>query len=112
MKTIFTIFCLFILNQSYAQQETSRIEQYCSVLVSSGWKTVSISIDYGEGANYLKDEVGKSFKSVIAALNYMGKNGWKLVNAFLVYRAKSDSRDLSDYIYVFKKEFSKNEPAE
>jgi hypothetical protein len=47
----------------------------------------------------------KKFNSVIDALNYLGKMGWKLVNAYPVYNGSSSNI----YHYVFKKDFTKTE---
>ena len=73
---------------------------------------VTIDVDYGEERsiwkdNGLKGENGKlqKFNSVIDAINYLGKTGWKLVNAFPV----STSNGPMVYHYVFKKEFPKAE---
>ena len=50
----------------------------------------------------------KSFNTVIDALNFLGKEGWKLVNAFPVFTANSPIV----YHYVLKKEFLKAETGE
>jgi len=42
-------------------------------------------------------------------LNYMGRNGWKLVNAFPAY---SSANSAPVYHYVFRKEFLKSETSE
>lgn len=52
---------------------------------------VTINIDYGQTKNIwrdnrLKDETGKiqTFNSMIDALNYMGNQGWELVQAYAI----------------------------
>ena len=114
MKKFILIFSLFIAFKSNAQQDTTTVEQYC-VVVATGRllsNKVTIDIDYGEERsiwkdNRLKDENGKliKFNTVVDAINYLGRNKWKLVNAFPVYTGNGPMV----YHYVFKKEFSKNE---
>ena len=107
-------FCLFPAFTSNAQQDTSRVEQYCEVVATgrSLSNKVTIDIDYGEERsiwkdNRLKDDNGKlkKFNTVIDAINYLGKTGWKLINAFPV----STGNAPMIYHYVFKKEFPKAE---
>lgn len=113
MKKSILFFCLLISLGSFAQ-DTSKVEQYCEVVATPRLLStkVTIDIDYGEVRsiwkdNRLKDEGGKlvKFNTVIDAINYLGKNGWKLVNAFPVSTGSSSMV----YHYVFKKEFAKSE---
>lgn len=107
MKSFFTIAVLFTVLHLHAQQKDT-IEQYAAMKVNWGdlFFETTIEIDYGEQGftgfrNRLKDTVtGKliKFKSPVEALNYMGKQGWKLVNTV------SNNTDNSSYIYIFKKE--------
>jgi hypothetical protein len=115
MKKAILIFCFFVTFKSYAQKDTGRVEQYCEVVATGRFLSnkVTIDIDYGEERsiwkdNRIKDDNGKlkKFNSVIDAINYLGKSGWKLVNAFPV---SSGSNNGSIYHYVFKKEFLKTE---
>lgn len=117
MKKAILLIGIFVSCQSYAQQDTSRVEQYCQVTATGRLLSnkVTIDIDYGEQRsiwkdNRLKDEGGnlKKFNSVIDALNYLGKNGWKLVNAF----PESNGTNSLVYHYVFKKEFQKSDTGE
>ena len=94
-------------------QDTSKVEQYCQVVATSKLLSnkVTIDVDYGEERSFwkdhrLKDEDGrfKKFNSVIDAINYLGKQGWKLVNAFPITDGGSPR-----YHYVFKKEFLQSE---
>lgn len=111
MKKLITIlFVCFALNSM--AQET--VEQYCEVVATPKLLSskVTIDIDYGEERsiwkdNRLKTEEGKlkKFNTTIDALNFMGKGGWKLVNAFPVYTSSSTQV----YHYVFRKEFLKSE---
>lgn len=90
------------------------MEQYCEVVATGKLLSnkVTIDIDYGEERSIwkdhrIKDDNGKfkKFNSVIDAINYLGKLGWKLVNAFPV----STGNGPMVYHYVFKKEFEKSE---
>jgi hypothetical protein len=111
MKNLLTI--AFILTAFISNAQSEKVEQYCEVLGMSGaFSTkVTINIDYGDAKsiwkdNRVKNEDGsvKKFNSMIDALNYMGSEGWKLVNAFLVTASGQNV-----YHYVFKKEFEKKD---
>lgn len=110
MKKFTFLLLLFIVSKSFAQQDSAWVEQYCEVIVTEIMLSnkVAVDIDYGEERRRLKDnrvkeENGKlkKFNTVIDALNYLGREGWKLVNAF-PFTSKSGP---VDYHYVFKKEF-------
>lgn len=99
---------------SYSQQDSAKVEQYCQVVATARLLSnkVTIDIDYGEERSIWKDhrvrdDEGKlkKFNSVIDAINYLGKDGWKLVNAFPV----STGSGPMVYHYVFKKEFVMSE---
>ena len=116
MKKILTLACLIFSLQGFSQDST-KVEQYCEVTASGKLFStkVTIDVDYGEERSFwkdhrLKDDDGKlkKFNSVIDALNYLGKMGWKLVNAYPVYNGSSSNI----YHYVFKKEFTKAEVAQ
>ncbi len=113
MKKTITLLLLVCTLNGFAQ-DTTKTEQYCQVIATERFLSnkVTIDVDYGEARNYwkdhrLKDEDGKikKFNTVIDALNYLGKMGWKLVNAF----PASTGNTPVVYHYVFKKEFSKSE---
>ncbi len=117
MKTLlaFTII-LFTSFNAIAQTDTAKVEQYAEIVATPRLLSnkVTIDIDYGEERsiwrdNRLKEDNGKlkKFNTTIDALNYMGKDGWKLVNAFPVLIGTSQV-----YHYVFKKSFSKAEVAQ
>ena len=118
MKKVFILaLIIFCTIQSFSQPDTDKIEQYCAVVASPRLLSskVTIDIDYGEGRsvwkdNRLKTEEGKvkKFNTVVDALNFMGNNGWQLVNAFPV----STGSNTFVYNYVFRKLFSKSEAAE
>lgn len=111
MKKIFIILFLCFAIQGMAQET---VEQYCEVVATPKLLSskVTIDIDFGEERsiwkdNRLKTEEGKlkKFNTTIDALNFMGKQGWKLVNAFPVYTSSSTQV----YHYVFRKEFLKSD---
>lgn len=116
-KLIILSIILFICIKSFSQADTEKIEQYCDVVATPRLLSskVTIDIDFGESRsvwkdNRLKTEEGKlkKFNTVIDALNYMGNNGWQLVNAFPV----STGATAYVYHYVFRKLFLKSEAAE
>lgn len=98
----------------FAQQDTTKVEQYCRLIAYNKMFStkVNIDVDYGEVRKYFQDsrmrdeETGKlkKFNTVVDALNYMGSQGWTLVNAFPV----QEGNNLT-YQYYFKKIFSKTE---
>ena len=102
------------LSLSCFSQDTTKVEQYClAVATGKLFSTkVSLTLDFGEDRNFwkdqrLKDEDGKAknFNSSVDGLNYLGRMGWKIVNAFSVSLANGSSL----FYYIFKKEFSKKE---
>ena len=113
MKKLFFLFCLFIALGSAAQDST-RVEQYCEVVATSRFLSnkVTIDVDYGDERSFwkdhrLRDDDGKlkKFNTVIDAINFLGRNGWRLVNAFPVSMGNTPAV----YHYVFKKEFPRSE---
>ena len=113
-KILITTITFFTCPTGFAQMDTAKIEQYCTVVATPRLLSsrVTIDIDYGERRsiwkdNRVKDEEGraKKFNSVIDALNYMGNSGWSLVNAFPV----NTGNNTFVYHYVFRKLFLKSE---
>ncbi|MEO5783704.1 MAG: hypothetical protein ABIQ07_10555 [Ginsengibacter sp.] len=99
--------------QLFAQSDADNVEQYAEVVASPRLLSskVTIDIDYGEERsiwkdNRIKTDEGKlkKFNTVVDALNYMGKDGWKLVNAFPYITGNTQV-----FHYVFKKSFPKSE---
>jgi len=116
-KSILFLFLVFNAGMLLAQPDTARIEQYCTVIANPRLLSsrVTIEIDYGEQRsiwkdNRLKNEDGRAikFNTVVDALNFMGRNGWQLVNAFPF----SSGNNTFTYHYVFRKQFLKSEAAE
>jgi hypothetical protein len=111
MQNLLTI--TFILTAFISNAQSEKVEQYCEVVGMARIMSskVNIIIDYGEAKSVWKDsrvknEDGsvKKFNSMIDALNFLGTDGWKLVNAFLITTGGQDV-----YHYVFKKEFEKKD---
>jgi hypothetical protein len=115
MKQVLVFFAIFfIYSNCFAQEDESKVEQYCELVATPRLLSnrVTIDVDYGETRsawrdNRLKEDNGrvKKFNSVIDALNFMAKDGWRLVNAFPV----STSNNTYVYHYVFRKSFLKSE---
>jgi len=112
MKPAFLFFfCLLMAAFASAQ----KMEQYCEMTAQNKLfsRKVTIDVDQGEERKWIsfkdtrvKDELGKvkSFNSVVDALNFLGRTGWKLVNAFLV-----TENSVNVYHYLLKREFDKSE---
>ncbi|HEU4573932.1 MAG TPA: hypothetical protein VFS36_02945 [Chitinophagaceae bacterium] len=115
MKKLLLMICI-AAGTSVFSQDTTKVEQYCE-LVAQGrlFSTkVTIDINFGEERKYfsgdkrLRDEISgkvKKFNSVTDALNYMGLQGWSLVNAFPM----GDASNQKVYHFYFKKLFNKED---
>ncbi|MBB4037542.1 hypothetical protein GGR21_003459 [Dysgonomonas hofstadii] len=67
---------------------------YCELVGTGKFMStkVNVQVDFGQstsiwkGIDYLKDDKGKkiSFNSMVDAMNYMGKQGWEFVQAYVV----------------------------
>ena len=117
MKKIL-VFAFIILKSfnSFAQTDSSIIEQYCQLIATPRLLSnkVTIDIDFGEQKKFwvdtrIKDYDGtlKKFNTIIDALNFMGKNGWIFINA---YPVESDNTVI--YHYAFKKQFLRKDIAQ
>lgn len=113
-KTIFLLM-LLVTASAYAQDSTL-VEQYCELVSQPRALSnkVTIDVNFGEerkffsGDKRLRDEVTgkvKKFNSLVDALNYMGAQGWKLVNAFPI----TVGTTAQVYHFYFRKLFSKEE---
>ena len=107
------IITLFVFSSLFVSaQDTTTVEQYCRVIISNRALStkVNIEIDLGEerrlfADNRLRDEMSgklKRFNSIVDALNYMGAQGWSLVNAIQI-------GDTYTYHYYFRKKFKRYE---
>lgn len=120
-----TVFCIFIFSTAFytgsiaqsivkPQMDSVLLEEYCS-LVTRGKlfsNEVTIAIDFGDNPNNrrrLRDRKGDvvDFTSTIDALNYLGEQGWKLVNAFPINATNNSN---PQYNYVFKREYLGKKP--
>ncbi|MGH2553630.1 MAG: hypothetical protein ACRDEB_07930 [Chitinophagaceae bacterium] len=113
MKKIL-IAAFILVSFSGFSQDTTKVEQYCRLVAYNKLLSskVNIDVDFGQerkffSDNRLRDEESgklKKFNSVTDALNYLGSQGWTLVNAYPVIEGSSS------YLYFyFKKLFSKDQ---
>lgn len=115
----FLLFCAIAVSAN--AQDTTLVEQYCKLTASGKLfsNKLNIALDFGDverkwHRDYrLRDEKTgkpKEFNSVIDALNYMGAQGWTLVNAFaMADDGTSAQRGANSFHYYFKKLFKKSE---
>lgn len=114
MKKIFlSAFALIITLSSFAQGDSTKVEQYVDVVAIPRLfsNKVTIDLDFGESKAYLKDTrlreyngAVKKFNTVVDALNFMGREGWVFINAYPVSLANTTL-----YHFAFKKLFPKAE---
>ncbi|WP_143307120.1 hypothetical protein [Chitinophaga vietnamensis] len=103
LLTLTTLLCLTVVAKAQSSAQTS--ERYCHVTIRSNSfkKRVAMQADYGQpiksllNPNPVRDSTGHLmyFDSPTDALNYIGRQGWKLVTAFVVD---------NDPVYLFKKD--------
>jgi hypothetical protein len=115
MKTILTSLFMLAAITVFAQDST-KVEQYCELIAQGRFLSnkVTIDVNFGEerkffsGDKRMRDEVSgkiKKFNSVTDALNYMGLQGWSLVNAFPM----TEGSGPQIFHFYFKKLFNKDE---
>ncbi|HRH50372.1 MAG TPA: hypothetical protein PLP23_16565 [Panacibacter sp.] len=107
---------LLVSFQSFSQNDTTKVEQYCEVIATPRLLSnkVTLEVNYGEEKRYWKDTrltnddgTLKKFNTIVDALNYMGKNGWTFINAYPVKIG-----DTQIYHYGFRKLFLRSEISE
>jgi hypothetical protein len=112
-KIALIIITLFTASSLFAQADTSRIEQYCQVIVTPKLLSnkVTVDIDFGEEKSFWRDNRLKTyegklkkFNTVIDAMNFMAKDGWKFINAYPVNYGNT-----TIYHFAFRKEFLRTE---
>jgi hypothetical protein len=113
MKKIFIAAFILISFTGFAQ-DTTMVEQYCRLVAQNRLLSnkVNIDVDFGQERKFFSDnrlrdeETGKikKFNTVTDALNYLGSQGWILVNAYPVLEGSS-----SFLHFYFKKLFRKDE---
>ena len=121
-KMIFTFLLFSGFSFCLTAQDTTMVEQYCK-LTANG-KIFSnkfhVTLDFGDverkwhkDYRLKNDQTGKprEFNSVIDALNFMGAQGWTLVNAFPMSDdgTSASQRTGNTFHYYFKKGFKKSE---
>jgi len=98
---------------SNAQTDTSKVEQYCQLILMQRLLSnkVTIDLDFGEEKSFWKDTRLKTangkikkFNTIIDAMNYMGTAGWIFINAYPIRTGESEI-----YHFAFKKVFVKSE---
>ena len=111
MRKIVFLLMLMLSNFAYSQKnEMHRV--YCELLGSSKFLStkVTVSIDFGRDGNMweskLVDEKGKAmtFNSMVDAMNYMGRLGWKFEQAYVVTVGQQNV-----YHWLLSKEILENE---
>ena len=110
----FILLALLVSSLSAFSQDTTKVEQYCRLVAISKLfsNKVNIDVDFGDERKFFSDnrlrdeETGriKKFNTVVDALNYLGSQGWTLINAFPVVEGSS-----STYHFYFRKPFKKTE---
>ena len=120
-KIIFTFSLFSAITLTINAQDTTMVEQYCKLTASGKMfsNRLNIVLDFGEKEQKwfkdyrLRDQLTgkpKEFNSVIDALNYMGAQGWVLVNAFpMADDGTSSQRGIAQFHYYFKKLFKRSE---
>jgi len=107
------VFFQVVAFASFAQSDTTKIEQYCQVIVTPRMLSnkVTIDIDFGEEKSFWADTrirtydgKLKKFNTVVDALNFMGKEGWVFINAYPV-----NNGNIEIYHFAFKKQFTQAE---
>ena len=115
-KVIILSITLLATYVSFAQTDTSKIEQYCQVIATPRLLSnkVTIDIDFGDERSFWSDKRLKTydgklkkFNTVIDALNFMGREGWSFMNAYPVNNGSTEI-----YHFAFKKLVSKAEVQE
>jgi hypothetical protein len=109
MKPLFLLTFLTLSNTLFSQ-DTTTVEQYGEVIFKSSYgdATGDIIIDYGKERFQwygYKNEKGRYIRpSIINALNFMGKQGWKLINTFDIPSPPSHLYNSQEIHFIFKKE--------
>jgi len=117
-KVIILVFALSASFASFAQTDTSKIEQYCQLIATPRLLSnkVTIDIDFGEQKSFWRDERLKTydgklkkFNTIIDALNFMGKEGWLFINAYPVHMASTEIFHFAFKKLVLKAELQEKE---
>jgi len=123
MKILIFTFLLFTaIAFTTTAQDTVLVEQYCKLIATGKMfsNKFHIIIDFGDverkwhkDYRLRDDQTGKpkEFNSIVDALNYMGVQGWTLVNAFPMADEGTtvSQRGTNVFHYYFKKFFKRSE---
>ena len=99
-KVVMCLIMSLCMMMTYAQSDgESRV--YCELVGSSSMfsSKVKVTIDFGQETSFWKgnkdqqlvDSEGKDikFNSMVDAMNFMGKNGWKFIQAYTIGDGKN-----------------------
>lgn len=108
-KLLFVVVLMSLAMTAHAQQ-LHRV--YCELLGTGKFMStkVNVTVDFGQDAkawsSRLVDEDGKplSFNSMVDAMNYMGRLGWKFEQAYVV-----TSSNQNVYHWLLSKDISEGE---
>jgi hypothetical protein len=112
-KTCIILALLLVGSGLFAQNDSSKIEQYCQLIITPRLfsNKVTVDIDLGEEKSFWADTrlrtfdgKLKKFNTIIDALNFMGREGWIFINAYPVRMGTGDI-----YHYGFRKVFLRSE---
>ncbi len=119
-NAIFIMLFMLAALKGYSQDPWNPIRTYCEV-VGTGNLTgtkVKIEIDFGQAQkywskhsdNFLVDADGKEikFNSMVDALNYMARFGWKFEQAYVITENSTMSKN-NVYHYLLSKELRGDE---
>ncbi len=110
---VLILVCFWVKGQEVTTVSDSVKYTYCEIVGTAKFLStkVNIQIDFGQETKWGQDnrykdpETGKPivFNSMIDALNFMGKDGWQFVQAYIVTESSSGNV----YHYLLKKETKK-----
>lgn len=119
-KVVFIMLLMLAALNGYSQDPWNPIRTYCEI-VGTGNLTgtkVKIEIDFGQAQkywskhsdNFLVDADGKEikFNSMVDALNYMARFGWKFEQAYVITENSTMSKN-NVYHYLLSKELRGDE---
>lgn len=119
-KLLFIMLFTLTALGGYSQDPWNPLRSYCEIVGTSnlaGTK-VKIEIDFGQAQkfwtkhsdNFLVDTDGKEikFNSMVDALNYMARFGWRFEQAYVITESSSMSKS-NVYHYLLSREIRENE---
>lgn len=99
-KVVMFLIMSMCMMATFAQSENEN-RVYCELVGSSGMfsSKVKVTVDFGQETSFWKgdkdqqlvDSEGKDikFNSMVDAMNFMGKNGWKFIQAYTIGDGKN-----------------------